>query len=715
MMTLDDFIKTLHQVVYHAYEKNQISLIPQYLNINKESLESIQAALKYIPVAVGMMYLDFKIYYANQHLERISNKVSILGAHIRDVVDDETSQLLMDNIKNNLDATEHPDGYFVCQNKKFEIILMPQSDKQGKVKAVIFFLKDKGTNEYYLQIKKVLVDYIFALNAHAIVAETDHRGIIHTVNEKFCRISQYSRDELIGQTHRVINSGYHDQSFFQNLWQTISRGIVWQGEICNRAKDGSLYWVYTTIVPFINEDGKPFKYISIRADITQLKNTEQEAQWLAMYDPLTSLANRRLLLQQLDQIRISSEKEQSWCALFYLDVDYFKNVNDIYGHNVGDHFLQTLALRLSNSIQKKDLVSRISGDEFVIIATGFGNHLVTATHNIERLGDRLLETLNQPYYLSHRSGYYELNITLSIGATPFYGTNIVSEDILQRADLALYRAKSEGRNKIVYFDEQYQIEAKHKIALENELRNAIEKQQLNIYYQPILNARRKVIGLEALLRWQHSEYGSVSPAEFIPIAEQSNLIHLLGRWVISEVIQQLALWKEIPEYRQWTISINISAHQLKDPQFVHYIADLMRQYQLSPSQICLELTETAIMTNMEMASKKLTELAKLGFIISLDDFGTGYSSLSRLQELPIKQLKIDKSFVHSIHNNEVNHGIISAILSLASTFNIHVIAEGVETEQQFNYLKQAGCRAFQGFLFSQAIPVDKIAVCCQLI
>lgn len=551
-------------------------------------------------------------------------------------------------------------------------------------------------------------DYVFALNAHAIVAETDDRGVIHTVNDKFCEISQYSREELIGQTHKIINSGYHASSFFQNLWQTIQQGNVWQGEICNRAKDGTLYWVYTTIVPFVDDAGKPYKYISIRADITKLKKTEREAQWLAMYDPLTSLANRRLLLKQLDQMRHHSQIEKSWCALFYLDVDFFKKVNDVYGHNIGDQFLRALAGRLTCSIKKQDLVARISGDEFVILATGFGHDFIQAKHDVSKIGQRLQEVLSEVYELYDGENAYELNVSLSIGATLFYGTAIEAEEILQQADLALYRAKSEGRNRIVYFDKQYQLEAKHKISLEAALRIAILEEQLELFYQPLVNAKQQIQGFEALLRWQHPEHGMVSPAEFIAIAEQSGLIHDIGRWVIKQVVAQLAVWQNHPQYKHWTININISAHQLKDFYFTSYVLEPIQQYKIDPSKLCLEITETVFMANIDTAIQKLEQLVHLGCKVSLDDFGTGYSSLSLLQVLPITQLKIDKSFVQRIQAKEQQHGIVPAILSLAKTFDLQVVAEGVETVQQFDYLNQLNCDIYQGFLFSPALALPNI-------
>jgi len=553
--------------------------------------------------------------------------------------------------------------------------------------------------------QKTIVDYLTALDAHAIVAVTDASGVITWANDKFCQISQYSREELYGKTHAIVNSGYHPEHFFVDFWQTISRGNIWQGEICNRAKDGSLYWVYSTIVPFLGTDGQPEKYIAVRADITKLKQVEQEAQYLSRYDCLTGLLNRRMLLEGLNASRESSDRSGQYCALLTIDLDGFKKVNDYFGHPTGDRLLMMTAQRLNRCVHQSDTVARVGGDEFQIVLTQLGNDTSTAARRVSEIGDKLLAELTKPYYLdgedtgSQRRCDSGIFVSASIGAELFCGHTVSSEELLKQVDLALYRAKHNGRNQLVFFDASLQEDANKFIAMEHDLRDALARDEMVLLYQPIVDAKQRMLGMEALLRWHHPDRGVVLPDQFIPLSEQIGLVVPIGYWVIARACQQLLAWAADPQTATWTLSVNVSARQFNEPLFVDQVLRLLEHSGANPQRLTLELTESVLLSvSDEHLLEKIRQLKCYGLQIALDDFGTGYSSLMYLRRLPLDRVKIDQSFIKNLINNPKDQGVVQAILSLAKSLDLHVVAEGVETIEQFRYLCAAGCPGFQGHL-----------------
>lgn len=531
-----------------------------------------------------------------------------------------------------------------------------------------------------------------ALDESAILAITDRQGTITYVNEQFCRISKYSREELIGQNHRILNSGFHFKSFFKEMWKTIGSGHTWHGDICNRAKDGSLYWVQTTIVPFLDKSGKPYQYIAIRIDITAQKNLKLITH-MAHHDDLTGLPNRRSLSQRLNKQIEESQKNNSKFALLFIDVNRFRNVNDSLGHNVGDLFLVELIDRFKSIDNTKNSFYRLNGDEFV--------YILDDIEEIDLKANMLMDLFKVPFQF----GQYEFLSSISIGISIYPNHGQDKDSLLVSADKALYTAKKRKGNQYEVYKKNVSGMNDYNLLLESKLHHAIKNDILEIHYQPKINIQtEKMVGMEALLRWNDSELGQIPPNQFIPLAEECGLICEIGKWVLEKASMQINEWNKQLGI-ELNVAINISPNHFQDPQFINQLKQIIKKTEVNPRNLEIEITEMSMMNHHDVI-QKIKEIKNLGLTIAIDDFGTGYSSLSYLKEFPVDTLKIDRSFIVNMSKGESGIAMVAAIISLAHALNLNVVAEGVETKSELEILKKYNCQNVQGYYYSKPLNTD---------
>ncbi|MES2014001.1 MAG: EAL domain-containing protein [Pseudomonadota bacterium] len=541
-----------------------------------------------------------------------------------------------------------------------------------------------------------------AFEAQEGMMVTDSKRNILRVNRAFTEITGYSAEEVIGYTPRLFSSDRHEEDFYTAIWQTVAETGTWDGEIWNRRKSGEVYPEHMIITAVKDASGAITNYVATLTDITTSKAASIEIENLAFYDPLTHLANRRLLLDRLKQALAVSTRSGQSGALLFLDLDHFKILNDTLGHDVGDLLLKEVAKRLTACVREGDTVARLGGDEYVVLLENLSELAIEAATQAETIGEKILLALNQPYQLSD----YEHYSTPSIGATLFNGHDLSTDELLKQADIAMYQAKAGGRNALRFYDPKMQEAIAVRVELEHELRKALELQQFELYYQVQVGSSGQPLGAEALIRWIHPERGIVSPVHFIPMAEETSLIIPIGQWVLDTACAQLALWQHDALTRDLVLAVNVSAKQFLQAGFVEQVQETLLRHGTDPTRLKLELTESLLVDNTKDIIATMTTLGKLGVQFSLDDFGTGYSSLQYLKALPLNQLKIDKSFVQDIATDDHDKAIVLTIIAMAHSLDLSVIAEGVETVEQQLFLKNSGCTHYQGYLFSRPLPID---------
>ena len=486
------------------------------------------------------------------------------------------------------------------------------------------------------------------------------------------------------------------------MWQTLLATGSWEGEIWDRRKSGEVYPKWLSISAVKDAVGVVTHYVGTHQDITERKQSEQRIVELAYFDQLTGLPNRTLLLDRLKQAITATARSDSHGALLFIDLDNFKTLNDTLGHDQGDLLLKLVAQRLTQCVRAGDTVARLGGDEFVAVLADMGIGDQEAANRAEFVGEKILDTLNQSYPLDAIA----YHCTPSIGVTLFKGNPTSIDDLLKQADLAMYKAKDAGRNALRFFDPDMETAVMERAALERDLRQAVRERQFLLHYQAQMAGAGRVTGAEVLARWQHPRRGTVSPSEFIPLAEETGLILPLGQWVIETACSQLAAWATRPEMAHLTIAVNVSAQQFRDLGFVASVLGTLQRTGANPNRLKLELTESMLVENVEDIIRKMNALKARGVGFALDDFGTGYSSLSYLKRLPLDQLKIDQSFVRDILVDPNDAAIARTIVMLADSLGLGVIAEGVETEAQRDFLAASGCHACQGNFFSEPLPVE---------
>lgn len=559
-------------------------------------------------------------------------------------------------------------------------------------------ITERKKAEEYLRIAAT------AFNSQVGMMITDPHLVILRTNHAFTEITGYSEQELIGYTPKILQSGLHDKNFYTSMWNHIRTTGSWQGEIWSKRKNGELYPQHILIAAVRDEHGQTTHYVATLTDISAYKAAEEKVHLLAFYDSLTKLPNRSLFLEHLEQSMRDTKNKKQLGAVLLIDLDNFKAINDTAGHETGDYLLQQVATRLLECVEANHMVARLGSDEFVVLLDHLGSSEMEAIPQLEKTAKYILQTLTQPYFLADSEYHNSASIGISL-----FGIEACEniQDPIKRADMALSDAKNYGRNTYRFFDPEIQSQVQERAEIDTGLRQALEKNQLVLYYQPQVNGAQQVTGVEALLRWLHPVKGMISPARFIPVAEENGFIITLGQWVLENACQQLSDWAKYPQTAHLSMAVNVSASQFARDEFVQDVLEILERTQAPAHLLKLELTESALVMRVEDIIEKMTVLKRYGVMFSLDDFGTGYSSLTYLQRIPIDQLKIDQGFVRDIMVSANHAEITKMIIVLAKTLGISVLAEGVETEAQRDVLEKQGCYHYQGYLFGRPMPIDE--------
>lgn len=530
---------------------------------------------------------------------------------------------------------------------------------------------------------------------------TDGQARIQQVNSAFIEITGYQAEEILGQTPRILRSDHHDESFYKAMWQSIAEVDRWQGEVWNRRKDGSVYLQWLSISCVRNEEREIDNYISVIHDLSELRSKEAQVQHFANHDILTGLGNRHQLKERLNHAVCNAISKKKVMALLVIDLGRIQTINETFGYNWCDRLINKQSKKLTKTVGNSNTLVRIGADEFALLIEDY-----ELTHDITQLASVIIIELQKPVAIDDKY----IVLSPSIGVSFYPGDGVNAEDFLVNAQTALNEAKKLGRDSFQFFDQKMSDEARRYLKLEQALRFAInnEGEGLSIHYQPkVLLSNKQIQGVEALIRWQHPELGSLSPAIFIPLAEESGLIVEIGAWVFEEACRALVRWR-VAGLTMPRVAINVAVQQLEQKNFSDWLEEILERYKLSVSDFELEITETGLMQNELDVLDNLNTLHKKGFRIALDDFGTGYSSLSYLSKLPLSTLKIDRSFIVAMTSNNTSLNIVKTIIQLAENLKLDLIAEGIEEELQAKLLLDMGCKLVQGFLYHKPLPEQKL-------
>jgi diguanylate cyclase (GGDEF)-like protein/PAS domain S-box-containing protein len=591
------------------------------------------------------------------------------------------------------------------------------SDDLGRLVGLLSFadilqnIEDEYVNELHSALRERdealgrarfslrMADRVFESALEGIMV-TDRNAKIERVNQAFTRLTGYSQDEVVGRNPSLLNSGHQDAAFYEGLWRALKTNGHWQGEIWNRRKNGELYLEYLTITGIRDNEGAISHYAGIFSDITQRRQTEERLRFLATHDVLTGLANRVLFEERLERAILHAQRGQRKFAVMYLDLDRFKLVNDTLGHNTGDEVLKVVAERLRSRLRASDTVARLGGDEFAFVLED-----VSDVRDVGRLARTLLDSVGDAMVIDGR----EIFTTPSIGISIYPDDGSEAEQLMMRADQAMYGAKSRGRNVFQFFESTMTSSALAQLETLGELHRALEQNEFCLFYQPQYDiSTNRIVGIEALLRWQHPQRGIVAPGEFIGIAEQSALIVPLGRWVLREACRQARAWLDAG-FEFGRIAVNLSARQCVTDGFLADLSAILSETALPAGRLQLELLESMAMNTREEIGSLLRELMARNVSLAIDDFGTGYSSLAYLKDLPVDTLKIDRSFLADNEAHKPDRAIIRAIVAMGRALGLDVVMEGVETPEQLAFLREAGCHYAQGYLLARPQPAEQVA------
>ncbi|WP_049750230.1 putative bifunctional diguanylate cyclase/phosphodiesterase [Thiobacillus denitrificans] len=685
-------------------EHAQLKIVTRNL---EESERQKNLILHTLPDLVWLKDADGVYQMCNPAFERFTGRTEaemrgktdfdIVGPELaRKFRNEDAQAMLADHPLTSMHALQAVDG----RDVQIESVKTTLRDRDRRVLGILGIARDV-TERQRASEQLALVN--FALNhvkEAALLA--DENAQFHYVNDEACRSLGWTPEELLRLKVTDIDRDLTGRGQWRALWEQIKvlNSMTIEGHY--KTRSGRTFPVEVSVNYFVY-GGREY-VLSLVRDVTERKEVEAQIRSLAYFDSLTGLPNRRLLLDRLNQARLSSERTREYGALMILDLDRFKTLNDTQGHDVGDRLLIDVARRLTASVRQNDTVCRLGGDEFVVVLEGFGSDEDQAVTQAEAIAEKVRAALNQPYSLSGNGSRF--HSTTSVGLTLFCGHDATADMLLKQADVALYQAKDAGRNLVRFFNPAMQAAIDTRMAMEAALRQALERDEFHVYYQPQVDQRERVIGAEALLRWRPQGNEAISPLEFIPLAEETGLILPIGKWVLDVACAQLKAWESDPRAAHLKIAVNVSARQFHEPDFVATVQDSLARSGVDPTRLQLELTESVVLEKIETVVSRMEELNALGVSFCLDDFGTGYSSLSYLKRLPLDQVKIDQSFVRDVVDDSNDAAIVQAIMAMSRSLGLNVIAEGVETHAQRDFL--AGkCLGYQGFLFCEPIPIEQ--------
>jgi len=597
---------------------------------------------------------------------------------------------------NLLEKTEpQADGSTLDFFKNGRWVLSSNTDmKQGGQTLVRVDLTDQKNAQEQLLLSAA----VFQTASEGMMV-TDANDTIKMINPAFSAITGYSEEDVLGKTPQILSSGHHDKSYYEKMFLALQRNGIWQGEIWNRRKNGEVYPEWLSITTIYDDEGNVKQRVSLFTDITSRKKSEERIHHQANYDSLTDLPNRNLFIDRLSQSINHAKRNNQRIAMLFLDLDNFKHINDTLGHAVGDELLQHVSQRLCSEFRTSDTIARLSGDEFVIIIND-----VTRTYEIELVIQRLLENLSEPYQLNNHTTY----TSASVGATFYPDDGQTVESLLQNADAAMFQAKEKGRNTFCFFTPEMNTRAQERHMLETALHGALKNEDFILHYQPIVDpVSQTVVSTECLVRWNDPERGLVPPDKFIPIAEDTGLIVPLGEWILRQACRDAAHWYH-EKGIHIGVSVNLSSRQFTRGDILALVKEVLEETNLPANKLTLEITESVLVDDESDILQTLRQLRDLGVLLSIDDFGTGYSSLSYLKRFPITTLKIDRSFINEVLSNSEDAALTQAILSMAQSLNLKVVAEGVENAGQVAFLLERQCDLIQGYHYSKPIPVSDL-------
>ncbi len=669
------------------------------------NLRKMERALEQSPASVVITNTEGNIEYVNPKFEQVSgySAEEAMGENPRFLKSGDKSLNDYEELWNTISTGHEWKGYFHNKHKNGTIY--------WESATISPLRSDDGTITSYIAVKEDITERKRAedqLRMNATVFETTSEGImitdlnnrIKTINPAFTRITGYKLEEVIGANPNILSSGRHDEAFYHDMWSHVEKHGFWSGEIWNRHKNGRIYPEWLSIAAIQDKkSSNTTEYVAVFSDISQRKQDEEQIRHQANYDSLTGLPNRSLFFDRLNQATILSKRDEKKLAMLFIDLDRFKSVNDSYGHIAGDEILQSVAERLNICIRGSDTIARLGGDEFVVLLNDLAE-----VNDAAIVADKIIAQMSSPFNVGQR----DFVLGASIGITIYPDDSNDPEKMMRNADMAMYRAKEEGRNRYQFFTIGMQLHVRKRLELEQDLRVAIDKNQLQLHYQPIVDGKtEKIYSVEALLRWIHPKHGLISPDIFIPLAEDAGLITSIGEWVVREACRNVSFWQQ-SGIINIGVSVNVSSRQ-RGKEFTPWLlASIIKEYNISSKWLTLEITEGLLLDDNEAVIEWLEGFKDLGVTLSIDDFGTGYSSLSYLKKFPVDVLKIDRSFVRELPDNKDDASLVEAILAMGNSLGLSIVAEGVETEQQRDFLQAHNCEYLQGYFYSKPVPEKQL-------